>query len=338
MKKREDLLDVDLRLFDGGDAGTAGESGSATGGDKAGSVGTQQRSARGEQGREAPSSDPATPGHLPPARGKAKDGETLSVTAGGKDSGSDAGGKQDDGQAETPDQRRARYKAMIEGEFKDLFTADTQRIINGRFKETRGLQEALAAQGPVMDFLMSKYQAKDPAALMAAIQADESQWQAMADAAGKTVEQFKADWFSQRQRESMERELKQSRQELFFRRQMERWEGEAAELREVYPDFDLEAEAGDKDFLSLLRSGVPMRMAYEVKHMPDIIAGAQKAAADERERAVTEAIRARGGRPAENGSGAQNGVTTGVAVSKLTREQRADIAKRAARGERITLT
>lgn len=306
MKKHYDLLDMDLKLFDGEAAGGAGDA-SATGGTEAGSVDTQQ--------------------------GKA--GEVAEDAA---KKGSDAGSRQQQAKTETPEERAARYKAMVEGEFKDLFTAHTQRIIDQRFKETRGLQENLTAQQPVMDFLMSKYQAEDPQALMAAMQADDSLWQAMADAEGKTVEQFRADWQADRQRKAMEAELNQYRGEQFVRQQMERWEGEAKELQKVYPDFDLETEVQDRDFQRLLRSGVPMRMIYEVKHMNDIISTAQKTAADEREKAVTEAIRARGGRPAENGASAQNGVTTGVDVSKLTREQRADIAKRAARGENITFT
>lgn len=306
MKKHYDLLDIDLATFDGGAAAGGGDGSGATGGD----VGSDAGSKAGGAAEKAAGQNP--------------------------DAGGEQGKGQGQEQSETQAQRMARYKAMVSGEFKDLFTADTQRIIDQRFKETRGLQESLAAQQPVMDFLMSKYQSRDPQGLMAAIQADESQWQAMADAAGKTVEQFKAEYLADRQREAMQAELKQSRQELFFRRQMERWEGEAKDLREVYPDFDLGTEVQDKDFQALLRSGVPMRMAYEVKHMPDIVAGAKKAAADERERAVTEAIRARGERPAENGVSAANGVATGVDVGKLTREQRAEIAKRAARGEKIT--
>lgn len=300
-----DLLDMDLATFDGGAAAGEGGNGSATGGSQAGSAVTQQS-------------------------------ETGGASEDAEKKGSDAGSGQQQAKTETREERVARYKAMVSGEFKDLYTADTQRIIDQRFKETRGLQESLDAQRPVMDFLMSKYQATDPQGLMAAIQADDSLWQAMADSAGKTVEQFKAEWLSERQREAMQAELKRSQQELFFRRQMGIWEGEARELKEVYPDFDLEAEVQDKDFLSLLRSGVPMRLAYEVKHMNDIVTTAKKTAADEREKAVTEAIRARGERPAENGASTQNGVTTGVDVSKLTREQRAEIAKRAARGETIT--
>lgn len=300
MEKRYNLLDVDLKLFDGGEGGASG----AEGGTQAGPAVTQP----GKTG------------------GAAED-------AAGKSS--DAGSGQQ-AKTESAQERQARYKAMVGGEFKDLYTADTQRIINERFKETRGLQEALNAQGPVMDFLMAKYKAKDPASLMAAIQADESQWQAMADAAGKTVEQFRSDYMAQRQREAMDAQLRQSRQELFYQRQMAAWGEEAKAVQAAYPDFDFEAACQDKDFLRLLQSKVPMRLAYEVMHMPDIVAGAKKAAADERERAVTEAIRARGDRPPENGGSAQNGVHSAVDVGHLTREQRAEIAKRAARGERIT--
>ena len=305
MHKKYDLLELDLALFDGGAAGGGGGDGSGTGGTQAGSAGTQQ-------------------------------GNTGEVANAAK-TGSDAGSGNQTGQTETPEQRMARYKATLE-EFKDLHTADMQRVIDKRFKETRGLQEALEAQRPLMDFFKDKYPtAKDPASLMAAIQADESQWQAMADAAGQTVEQFKADYISSKQREKMEADLARANQELFYRDQMSRWEAEARAVKETYPDFDLATEIRDKTFQSLLRSKVPMELAYQVIHFPDIVAGAERAAADRREKEVTEAIRARGSRPAENGGGTQNAVATATDVSKLNREQRAELAKRASRGETITL-
>ncbi len=349
MEKIYDLLDIDLKLFDGGAAGAAGEGTSATGGTQAGSVDTQQgRSASIGGPRRMEGSDGEKPKAAVPPVSSRRQTEAAgrrppnaSVTAGGgadgaaPEKGSDAGsGKQT--KTETPEERVARYKALVGGEFKDLFTADTQRIIDQRFKETKGLQESLAAQRPVMDFLMSKYQAKDPAGLFAAIQADESQWQAMADAAGKTVEQFKTDWFAEQQRKDMEAELAAVRREQFTQRKIAEWTKEAEEVQKTYPDFLFEQDIKDREFAALLRAGVPMKLAYEVRHMPDIVAGAAQKAADEREKAVTEAIRARGARPAENGTSAQNPVAVTTDVSKMTREERAEVARRAAKGEKIT--
>lgn len=59
-------------------------------------------------------------------------------------------------------------------------------------------------------------------------------------------------------------------------------------------------------------------------------------AAEERERALIQNILAQGARPAENGGGTQNGLAARPDPARMTPAQRADIAKRAARGETIT--
>lgn len=72
---------------------------------------------------------------------------------------------------ETAEARRARYRALVTGEFKDLYTADTQRIIDCRFKETKVLEEALEAQRAALAPLLERYGAADAAELEAAVEA-----------------------------------------------------------------------------------------------------------------------------------------------------------------------
>jgi hypothetical protein len=69
----------------------------------------------------------------------------------------------------------------------------------------------------------------------------------------------------------------------------------------------------------------------EVIHMDEIMSGVAKKV----ESTVAETIRANGHRPAENGTSSQSGVVYKNDVSALTREDRAEIARRAARGEKI---
>lgn len=140
--------------------------------------------------------------------------------------------------SERPEERRARYRALITGEFKDLYTADTQRIIDRRFKETRGLQEALEARQGLLDRLCEKLGAEDADGLEEALTAE-----------------------------------------------IERAKAEAAKLAE-------------------------QRLA--------------------------DHIRSAGARPAENGGGGRGTVTAVTDVKGLTKAQRAEFARRCAKGETIT--
>ena len=77
-----------------------------------------------------------------------------------------------------------------------------------------------------------------------------------------------------------------------------------------------------------------MKHAYEVIHMDDIKMGVATAT----QQAVAADVRANGMRPSENGAAQVNGVVTGkVNPSKMSKADRADMIRRAQRGETITL-
>lgn len=115
-----------------------------------------------------------------------------------------------------------------------------------------------------------------------------------------------------------------------------RLEEEAQQAMDTYPAMDLRQELEDPLFLRLVKADVPVKRAYETVHLDDILG---ELAAREREKAqkeITDNIRKRGMRPFENGIAAHGGITLRSDVSRLTREQREDYARRAARGEEIT--
>lgn len=118
---------------------------------------------------------------------------------------------------------------------------------------------------------------------------------------------------------------------------LETWLGEAEAARGEYPGLELDRELEDPRFLAMVCAGVGVKTAYEVTHLDEVKAAVAQAAAREREKAVTDDILARGARPAENGTGAQNALRAKIDVARMTRAQRADIARRAGLGEVITL-
>ena len=137
------------------------------------------------------------------------------------------------------------------------------------------------------------------------------------------------------------------------------WAEAADALKAVYPDFDLEAEMAHPVLGAILRGeAVPtLRQLYEAAHWEEMAAArAREAASVAVEAAVEEAvsaavaaavaeseerllghIRARGRRPAENGTAAASGARLQAAVGRLTRRERAQLAKRAENGEHIRL-
>lgn len=275
----------------------------------------------------APAGDNGAPGSGRPGNTGGDQGGSPDGTA------PDAGGQQQ----KTGEQLKQEFSDLIKGEYKDQFTSEVQSIINRRFKETKGLQEQLSAQQPVLDKLMARYniQGGDMSALSQAIDSDRSLWEQAAEDAGMTVEQY-------RRIQNMELEnmrLKRAQQENIARqmaqRQVDAWQRQAQEIKAEYEDFDLEAELRNPVFKAMLKAGAPMKNAYEALHMGDIKAGVARKAGEAREKQVTDNIRARGQRPTEGGSSGA-GITYSSDPSKLTAKERDELARRAERGERIT--
>ena len=336
MKHSDILLDVSLRLFDGaaGAAAPAAGEGAAGDGNKGGSQASPAPTRRGKsggfqnvlfgkQGDEptAAGDEPGPEGKAQPsAAGKGKEGDVVTTS-------------------NTLEDRRKAFQELVNGEYKDIYTEETQRIIDRRFREARNLEERAAKQQPIIDMLMQRHKIADGdlGKLAAAVENDNAYWSEAAEEAGMSVEQYKQ--FQRLQRENaallqaqMARQNQQAAQQ-----QLQKWYSEGEQVKAVYPDFDLGAESKNPQFISMLKAGVPVQHAYEVIHMDEIKAGVAQSTARQTEKQVVDGIRAKGNRPAENGTSSQSAFTVKDDPHKWTKQDRAEVARRVARGETIKL-
>lgn len=332
-----DLLKIRLNLFDGG---------AAAGGEGGGAAAAAQTGDGAQQGETK-----AIPGNT--RRGKNTGGAFQNVLFGKQsaaaDGGTEHGAKPSDAGRDTNPQttttsntledRRRAFQELVNGEYKDVYTEETQRIIDRRFRESKTLEQQASRNQPVIDMLMQRYKIADGdmGKLTAAIENNNAYWSEAAEEAGLTVEQYKE--FQKLQRDNADLLDRQRRQqgEQAAQEQMQRWYGEAEQLKAVYPDFDLGTEAANAQFVSLLQKGVPIRHAYEVIHMDDIKASVAQSTARQTEKHVVDGIRAKGARPAENGTSSQSAFTVKDDPSRWSKQDRAEVARRVARGEIIKL-
>lgn len=298
---RLELMNADLELFDGTGGGAGSQAASSDSGHQ------------GETGGNAPAQGDA------PAEAK-------------KDS--DAGSQQETAPKKTTAERQKEYRAMVHGEYKDLYTQDTQRIISERFRETKAVQEQIDRQQPILDALFVRYGVEDGDVekLAKAFESDDEYWRQAAEKEGLSLEQYKRFQGLQRKNEQFQRMVRQQQNQDAAREQFQKWDAQAMELRAEYPDFDLAAECKNPNFMQMLRTGIPVKFAYQVTHLEEIKSNAAK----QTEKQVVDNIKAKGARPQENGTTSQSGVAVSKDVSKLSRKERAEMAKRAARGETIS--
>lgn len=331
--KFKNMLAINLRMFDGGTAagGAAGGAGAAAPGDS------------GAQGE--------TNGAVPGSTRRGKSGEYANVLFGKQGDGTTVTGAVTSAQTEphaageentkgvqstsdTLEDRRKAFREMVNGEFKDVFTEETQRIINRRFSDTRTLESQVQAQQPVIDMLMQRYNIADGdmKKLAAALENDSAYWSEAAENAGMSVEQYKEFQRMKRENEAFRR-AQQGRE--YAQQQSQQWFQEAQAVKEKFPNFDLTTELNNPRFRSMLQSGTPVEHAYKVLHFDELMSDAVQVTAASTEKRVVDNIRAKGTRPAENGTTAQSAFTIKDDVSKLSKKDRAEIARQSMRGAKI---
>ena len=247
--------------------------------------------------------------------------------------------------AEPQKDRNAQFEDMIKGEFKDLYDDRVQKAIKSRFKDVddlRAQSKQLEALSPVLEMLSSKYgvDSKDMDGLIKAIQDDDAYYESEAIERGLDVKTLKEIKRLENENANFRRIAdEEDRRRQTYEKYMA-WEQQAERAKEIYPNLDLRTEMHDpktgKLFAGLLNSGVDVKSAYQVIHMDEIIGGMTQYAATTAVQKAVNDIRARGMRPSENGSG---GGSQAADIRKdpkrFTKDDRAEIYRRAMRGEKI---
>lgn len=237
----------------------------------------------------------------------------------------------------TAEDRNAKFEALIKGEYKDLYDARMQDTIQKRLKSTKDTVDRYNELTPTIELLARKYgvDANDIKALNSAIEEDDAYYEDEAYEKGLTVEQLKS--IKKMERENAE--LKRQMQETQVRENADRiyasWMEQAESLKPVYPTFDLQTELQNQKFTDLIRNNIDVRTAYEVVHKDEIIPQAMAFTASKVTEKIANSIRTSGNRPSENGLSHSSSAVVKSDVSQLSKEDRLEIARRVARGEKI---
>lgn len=233
--------------------------------------------------------------------------------------------------------RNAKFESLIKGEYKDLYDTRVQDTVQKRLKGSKETVDKYNALTPTLEILARKYgvDASDVSALNKAIEEDDTYFEDEALEKGITVEQLK----SIRKMERENAELKRAMEEQTVKQNADRFYAnlmnQSEALKGVYPGFDIEAELQNPRFTDLIKNNVDVRTAYEVIHKDEIIPAAMQFTAKQIEQKLTNKIIAGGSRPIENGISSQSSAVVKSDVSQLSKEDRAEIIRRVARGERI---
>ena len=233
--------------------------------------------------------------------------------------------------------RNAEFDKLIKGEYKDLYDANVQNIVQQRLKGSKETVAKFEKLSPILETLYNKYgvQSDDIEGLAKAIDDDDSFYEDEAMQRGMSVQQLKDMRKMERENANLKRQMHEQETQENASRLYRAWMEQAESAKAVYPNFDLRVEMDNPRFVDLLRSNIDVRTAYEVVHKDEIMRGAMQFTAKKVEQQLANKIAAGASRPAENGTNSQAPSLVKSDVSQLSKADRQEIARRVARGEKI---
>lgn len=238
--------------------------------------------------------------------------------------------------------KKAAFEQLIKGDYKDEYNARIQEALNKRFKANDAVAERQKSLNPILEILGNKYgidasdiEKMDLNALSKAIMEDDSYFEKEAVEKGISVQMLKEikriEAENKQMKDAMEQRQKQDQSRKAYEVLLEQSKG----VKTLYPGFDLATEMNNPNFGRLIANGVDCRTAYEVVHRDEIQPAMAQYIANQTAQKISNDIQSGARRPAENGASSQASSVVKTDVTKLTREDRAEIARRVARGEKI---
>lgn len=242
---------------------------------------------------------------------------------------------------DTKPDRNADYQRLIKGDYKDLYDADVQRIVQQRLKGPTAEAKKYNALLPTIELLCRNYglpDTSDIAALAKAVEADDNLIEKLAMEQNMSAEEFRRFRRMEMQNAALQREINERRQQEEAAKTYQRWSQQAEAAKALYPTLDLDAELENPQFRALIKNpAISIQTAYEVIHKDEITAGLLRHATEHAAQKVAASVAANGARPAENGMGSQGAASVKLDPTKMTKAQRRELNLRASRGEKIFL-
>jgi len=234
--------------------------------------------------------------------------------------------------------KNAEFEKLIKGEYKQQFEQRIKDNLKRRFKESSSLKEKVVQSDEIINLLKVKYGITNDnmAQIADAIKNDDGLLKAEAMEKGIEPDTLKKIRELEFENESMKSQIARGLEERRIQSTVGSWIKDAKKLKELYPDFDLEKETQNTAFANMLRAGIDLKSAYYATHHEEIVESMVEKAAREASLKVTDSIRSRGMRPNENGMSDRSTAIIKTDVSKLTPQERADIARRVREGEQIS--
>lgn len=231
------------------------------------------------------------------------------------------------------------FESLIKGKYKADFDKKMQAAIKRRVGDLNALRGENAKMREALQIAQQRYGTADGDwdALTNALAEDDAYLEKEAYEKGIDKDTLRTMKRMERENAELKRnqaELeRQAREEQEYQKLLQQHE----QVTKIYPSFNIDVEIANPQFESLVRNGIDLKTAYEVVHHNEILPQAMKFASDKAREDVAKTIASGQQRPSELAASQNGSSVEHIDVRSLTKEQRAELNRRALAGERIVL-
>ena len=243
---------------------------------------------------------------------------------------------------EAPAEKTAeeRWEEAKKGEFAEFYGRDVQSAIKDRFKNQQDIGQQLSALEPMLKVLRDRAGVESNEALIKTVMDDDSLYEEEASARGMTIPAYKEFMSMQQQLQETQQREEQSIREQQIREHFGKLQQQAEAMRQMYPDFDLQAELQNPNFLRLTSPevGVSVEDAYYAIHHKELAPQMMAYGMQRAKEQMGQTLQAQRQRPAEGAMRNQGQPAAEVRLDprNLTRKERAEIKRQIMLGKRVS--
>lgn len=226
------------------------------------------------------------------------------------------------------------------GRFREEYEKRTQKLIQDRLKSSKGAEQKLSQVQKALDLLSVRYgvDKNDISAITDAVLGDNDLLESKANEMGMDLSAYREFIKTQAENERLHNEIKSFNLQEQSKQIQNRWVGEAKQMQEKYPNFDLQNEIDtNAEFADLLTKGLGVEKAYSITHLDEILSSVKNQTASAAKQATINDIRAKGLRPRENSGNGVSSLKIAKSVNDLTDEDLDKIRELTRKGVEITL-
>lgn len=247
----------------------------------------------------------------------------------------------DKGAQEQAEPSREEWEELKKGRFAKFYGDDVSSTVQARLKNSKQSEETLGKLRPVLEEIAKKHGKKvdDIDGMVEAFMDDDSLYEEEALRRGISINTAKNIAKLERSNAEMRARQQAEQQQELMQRHIAGLEQQAAELQQMIPDFDLRAELQNERFRRMVspEGGLRVEDAYFALHHQEMMAGLGREAVQQTKAAISASIQSGAQRPLENGARVTPPVDVRSDPTKFTKQDRQEIRRRLARGEKIYL-